>query len=337
VGAHVSVQLLEVDGLRVTVDAGTERVTPVDGVSLSLSRGESLGIVGESGSGKSLTLRAILGLLPATATVEGTIRFDGLACQPSPGRAQSFTGHGAAMVFQEPMTAMNPTMRVGDLVGEGVRQTGLRGSRARDAVVQLLRDVGMPDPVRRARAWPHQLSGGLRQRAMIAAAPSTSPDLLLCDEPTTALDVTVQDQILGLLTRLRHERDMAMLFVTHDLAVVAEVCDRIAVMYAGQIVEHGRTDVILGHPQHPYTMALVAAAPTFQVGDGPVRGIGGQPPDPRAFPRGCRFAPRCAHARNSCTTSAMAEVDARAGAAATRHDTQCIRVGELELGLERAL
>lgn len=284
--------LLTVDDLSVRLTHSGRTVTPVEEVSFTLAAGEALGIVGESGSGKSLTLRAVLGLLPPGGELDGSIRFD----PPDLTRRR-----GIGMIFQEPMTALNPTMRVGDLVAEGARnRAGLSRAAARERAVELLRSAGVPEPDRRARMWPHQLSGGLRQRVMIAAALSTDPALLLCDEPTTALDVTIQDQILGLLTRLRHDLDMAMLFVSHDLAVVAEVCDRIAVMYAGRIVETGAVDDVLTRPRHPYTAALLASVPSFHAAAERLAGIGGRPPDPRAFPPGCRFAPRCGFAREDC-------------------------------------
>ena len=295
--------LLDVTDLRVRLTAGSARIAPVDGVSLSVARGQALGIVGESGSGKSLTLKAILGLLPAGSQVDGSLR---LRLSPdsddevSPGQLR---GRGVSMIFQEPMTALNPTMRVGDLVAEGARRTGLSRRAAKLRAVELLDAVGIPNPQQRARMWPHELSGGLRQRVMIAAALSTQPALLLCDEPTTALDVTVQDQILGLLAQLRRDLDMALVFVTHDLAVIAEVSDRIAVMYAGRIVETGDTDDVLAAPRHPYTAALIASALSFNKGSGLLEGIGGQPPDPRAFPDGCRFAPRCRFARTDCRSA----------------------------------
>lgn len=294
---------MEVSDLRVLLQAGSRQIAPVDGISFSVGRGEVLGIAGESGSGKSLTLRAILGLLPPGSSVEGQLRFAaGENAAPEMYEPESARGRGIAMIFQEPMTALNPTMRVGDLVAEGPRiHRGLTKSDARRAAVELLGWLGVPDPERRARMWPHQLSGGLRQRVMIAAALSTEPKLLLCDEPTTALDVTIQDQILGLLLRLRAERDMSIVIVTHDLAVIGEVCDRLAIMYAGQIVETGGVEAVLSAPQHPYTAALLRSVPSFQSGSELLEGIGGRPPAPRDFPPGCRFAPRCKFAREDCS------------------------------------
>ncbi|MCD2442524.1 ABC transporter ATP-binding protein [Agromyces sp. SYSU K20354] len=292
--------VLSVDDLHVQLTLGGRTLSPVDGVSFHVAAGESLGIVGESGSGKSLSLRAVLGLLPSGGESDGSIRFAFERGEIS-GDVEQVRGHGVAMVFQEPMTALNPTMRAGDLIAEAVRvRSGLSRRAAKARVIELMASVGIPDPARRARMWPHELSGGLRQRVMIAAALATEPELLLCDEPTTALDVTIQDQILGLLRRLREERGMSMVFVSHDLAVVAEVCDRVAVMYAGRIVETGPVDEVLRSPRHPYTAALLASAPSFQGGGGALATIPGSPPDPREFPSGCRFAARCAFARDDC-------------------------------------
>lgn len=320
------VALLSVEGLRIRFETPVGTLTPVDGVSFSVGRGEVLGIAGESGSGKSLTLRSILGLLPPNANVEGDLRFSREGGPPVPFAPEAVRGHGAAMIFQEPMTALNPTMRVGDLVSEAprMRERWPRGE-ARRRAVELLRSVGIPDPERRLHAWPHQLSGGLRQRVMIATALSAAPRLLLCDEPTTALDVTIQDQILGLLLRLREERGMSIVFVTHDLAVIGEVCDRLAIMYAGQIIETGSTDEVLAAPRHPYTAALLRSLPSVaQDGSRRLEGIGGVPPDPRAFPEGCRFAPRCRFARSDCTR-AMYRLVAAGGRA-----TACIHPEVLE-------
>jgi ABC-type dipeptide/oligopeptide/nickel transport system ATPase component len=235
----------------------------VNGVSLRVRAGECLGIVGESGSGKSLTLRAVIGLLPRGIRVTGGRAQFGATEGSEPGayRAADVRGSGMAMVFQEPMTALNPTRRVGDIVADGVAAaSGVGRRQARRTAVTLLGECGIPDPERRARAFPHQLSGGLRQRAMIAAALSGNPRLLLCDEPTTALDVTVQSQILRLLDRLRRERGLALLFVSHDLPVVAQLAQRIAVMRSGSIVEDGNVDQIIGRPRHEYTQSLIAAA-----------------------------------------------------------------------------
>jgi oligopeptide/dipeptide ABC transporter ATP-binding protein len=301
--AEMSRTVLNVEDLRVGLELGGTALQPVDGVSFHVAAGESLGIVGESGSGKSLTLRAVLGLLPPGGTADGSIRFAFDRGEIS-GDVEHVRGRGVAMVFQEPMTALNPTMRVGELIAEAVRvRTRLPRRAARARVVELMASVGIPEPERRARMWPHELSGGLRQRVMIAAALATEPELLLCDEPTTALDVTIQAQILELLRRLREERGLAMVFVSHDLAVVSEVCDRVAVMYAGRIVETGPVEEVLRAPMHPYTAALLASAPSFHDDGEALATIPGSPPDPRRFPPGCRFAERCAFAREDCRSA----------------------------------
>lgn len=316
----MSQRLLEVSDLEVTVQRRGVDITPVDGVTLTLDRGEILGIAGESGSGKTLTLRSILGMLPHGARVEGNLRFASDDGAPAPFEPKDVHGHGISIIFQEPMTALNPTMRVGDLIAEGPRiHHGLDRAEARARAIELMRLVGIPNPERRSRMWPHQLSGGLRQRVMIATALSTEPKLVLCDEPTTALDVSVQDQILGLLQDLRQRLDMAIIFVSHDIAVLGELCDRLAIMYAGQIVETGPTDDVIAHPKHPYTAALMASVPSFQGIEGELEGISGHPPDPQAFAPGCRFAPRCAHAQPDCLTTTY-----ELAAISERRATSCI-------------
>jgi len=288
----VSGPVLEVEGLRV----GFGDAHPVDGVSFSVAPGECLGLVGESGSGKSLTLRAALGLLPpAAAVTAGELRFDGAAYA-----AADVRGHGISMIFQEPMSALNPLMRVGDLIAEALRARGTARAAARTRAVALMDDVGIPDPARRARAWPHELSGGMRQRVMIAMALAGEPRVLLCDEPTTALDVTVQDQILDLLDGLRRDRGLAIVFVTHNLALIDRVAQRLAVMYAGRIVETGAVGRVLAAPHHPYTARLLGCVPELDHPAARLDTIPGRPPDPRDYPGGCRFAPRCKHAVERC-------------------------------------
>ena len=315
----MSGNILEVEDLEVSFTAHGRTVTPVDGVSLAVRRGEALGIAGESGSGKSLTLKSIIGLLPPNSAIAGDLRYaleggDPVAYDPT-----DVHGHGISIIFQEPMTALNPTMRVGDLIAEGPRiHHGLDKKAARAKAVELMRQVGIPTPERRAKMWPHQLSGGLRQRVMIATALSTQPSLLLCDEPTTALDVSIQDQILGLLQELRVSLGMSIVFVSHDLAVLGELCDRLAIMYAGRIVETGPTESVIADPQHPYTAALMASAPSFDSSAEQLQGIEGRPPDPRAFPPGCRFAPRCKYAADDCTTAVHELRDVSPG-----HTTAC--------------
>jgi ABC-type dipeptide/oligopeptide/nickel transport system ATPase component len=257
--------LLSIESLTVRFPSAAGTVAAVRDVSLDIGVGESLGLVGESGSGKSVTSLAILRLLPPQAQVGGVIRFDGedlLANDAA--EMQKVRGARISMIFQEPMTALNPVMRVGDQVSEAVAAHGHPKREAEQRAVQALGDVGIPEPERRARDYPHQLSGGQRQRVMIAMAIVNRPQLLIADEPTTALDVTVQAQILELLAELRHKFGLAMLFISHDLAVVSQVADRVAVMYAGSIVEQGSVAEIFRSPEHPYTRGLLHSVPTLR-------------------------------------------------------------------------
>ncbi|MXW35072.1 MAG: ABC transporter ATP-binding protein [Acidimicrobiaceae bacterium] len=313
--------MLSIRNLQVSFAFQHGTIVPVDGVDLDLGEGEVLGIAGESGSGKSLTLRSIIGLLPRGASATGDLRFSVDGGSPAAYDPAEVRGRSISMVFQEPVTALNPTMRVGDLVSLGIRLRGGRSKRrARTDAIDLMRQVGIPMPGRRARAWPHELSGGLRQRVMIATALSTRPRLLLCDEPTTALDVTVQRQILNLLSGLVAELGMSMIFVTHDLPVLRQLADRIAVMYAGRIVEVNDTEALFSAPRHPYTHALMRAAPVIDIRNEELAGIGGRPPDPRNFGGGCRFRDRCAHALPECVEASYRLVATSDGAASA-----CIR------------
>jgi peptide/nickel transport system ATP-binding protein len=291
-------RVLEVENLRISFPTGTgARFYPVDGVSFSLERGETLALVGESGSGKSLTSLALLQLVPAPGRIDGGSRIrlgdsDVLALR---GEAlRQVRGRRIGMVFQDPMTSLNPVFRVGDQIVEGIlAHFKMPRSEARARALQLLQEVGIPDPGDRLRAYPHQLSGGMRQRVMIAIALAAEPDILVADEPTTALDVTVQAQILEVLDRLRASRGMAVLLITHDLGIVAGRADRVAVMYAGQIVEETQTARLFANPSHPYTQGLFASVPRLT---GPLQRltpIRGTIPAPTAWPSGCRFRPRC--------------------------------------------
>ncbi|RFA08238.1 hypothetical protein B7R54_02610 [Subtercola boreus] len=312
---------LRVDDLHVAISRGHSIIDAVTGVTFDLERGETLGIVGESGSGKSLTLRAAMGALPRGAEISGgDILVDGDVMKPDQRRPH------VAMIFQDPLGALNPTRRVGrQIMDAALSREGVTKKQAAERALQLLKDVGISDAARRMRMWPHELSGGLRQRIMIAMALATDPEVLLCDEPTTALDVTVQDQILGLLDQIRRERNVALVFVTHDLAVVANLCQRIAVMYAGEIVEVGPAAEVLTSPKHPYTRALLDASITAEVR--PFRPIPGLPPDPTTFTDTCRFAARCGFATDSCRT-----VPTTLGVGA--HVSNCIRESELALETE---
>ena len=299
----MSAPILDVRDLRVELPLSRGTVHAVDGASLQVGAGEAFGLVGESGCGKSMTLRAIMGLLPRPGhIVGGEVLFEGEdLVTASPRRLRDVRGGSIAMIFQEPMTALNPVMRVGDQISEGPQvHLGLSRTAARERALDLMRRVGIPDPVRRARAYPHELSGGLRQRIMIAIALSCDPKLILCDEPTTALDVTIQDQILKLLLNLRREFGVSVVFVTHDLAVVAETCERLAVMYAGQIVETGTVDEVFRAPRHPYTLGLLRSVPDFDSVQDSLSAIQGAPPDLVLPPPGCRFHPRCPFAQDDC-------------------------------------
>jgi peptide/nickel transport system ATP-binding protein len=289
--------------LTVRFAASGGEVNAVNGVTLSLAAGEVLCIIGESGSGKSVTLRALMRLLPEQRTrITGAIEVDGRnVLGLSPREMRDLRGGYVSMIFQEPMTALDPVYTIGSLISETVRRhTGVSAQAARARALELLELVGVPSAARRLDAYPHELSGGLRQRAMIALALSCGPRLLLADEPTTALDATVQIQVLLLLRRLRAELGMAMIFVTHDLGVAAEIADRVAVMYAGRIVEEGSVASVLMKPLHPYTMGLLACSIENAAPGDDIEAIPGAPPDLRALPPGCAFAPRCRFAISAC-------------------------------------
>jgi oligopeptide/dipeptide ABC transporter ATP-binding protein len=296
--------ILEVRDLRVEFPLARGVLRAVDGASFDVRRGEALGLVGESGSGKTMALRALVGLLPRAARpAAGAILFEGEdLARSSPDRRRRVRGREIAIVFQEPMTALNPVMRVGDQIAEGpLARLGYGRRRARGRALELMRLVGIPDPSHRYDAYPHELSGGMRQRVMIAIALSLDPKLILCDEPTTALDVTIQDQILRLLATLRDELGLSVVFVSHDLAVIAETCERVAVMYAGQVVETGPVETVFREPRHPYTLSLLRSVPSFDRVGGELVSIPGSPPDLAAPPPGCRFHPRCPFAQPDCT------------------------------------
>src|SRR5450432_4148262 len=305
-GTDVTGPMLEVRDLHVQITSRRGLVRAVDGVSFEVARGDALGIVGESGSGKSMTLRAILGVLPPEARVtSGQILLDGQDLVPlRQSDLNKIRGPKISMIFQEPMSALNPVMRVGAQIAEGpIVHQGLSRSKAAERALGLMRRVGIPDPQRRARAYPHEFSGGMRQRVMIAIALACEPEIILCDEPTTALDVTIQDQILRLLARLCRESGVSLVFVTHDLPVVAQVCQQLAVMYGGQLVECGPVREVLHDPRHPYTLGLVRSAPDFDNVRESLIPIPGSPPSLVTPPSGCRFHPRCAFAEDDCRTT----------------------------------
>jgi oligopeptide/dipeptide ABC transporter ATP-binding protein len=290
--------MLEVEELRVSFPgAGGARTYPVDGVSFTLARGETLAVVGESGSGKSLTSLALLRLVPPPGRVEpgSRVRLGGQDVLALEGNAlREIRGRRIGMIFQDPMTSLNPVFTVEAQITEGIHAHFAVSKReARERALHLLQEVGIPDPAARLHAYPHQLSGGMRQRVMIAIALAAEPEILVADEPTTALDVTVQAQILEVLDRLRDARGMAVLLITHDLGIVAGRADRVLVMYAGQVVEEAATAELFANPSHPYTQGLFASVPRLT---GPVRRltpIAGTVPPPSAWPSGCRFRTRC--------------------------------------------
>jgi len=296
--------LLEVKGLRTHFASERGEVRAVDGVDLRLERGRTLGIVGESGCGKSVTALSIMGLIPQPPgrIAAGEVLLDGEdLLKQSPARLRDLRGDKLAMIFQEPMTSLNPAFRVGEQIAEAlIRHKRISLKEANLASVEMLRRVRIPSPEQRARDYPHQLSGGMRQRVMIAMALACNPQLLIADEPTTALDVTIQAQILELMRTLRAELGTAIILITHDLGVVAELADEVMVMYAGQVVERCRAERLFVEPQHPYTIGLLGSIPRLHLEQERLAAIEGVVPDAAAFPEGCRFHPRCPFAIEQC-------------------------------------
>ena len=295
--------LLDVEGLSVTFAGDEGAVRAVDGVSFSLKRGETLSVVGESGCGKSVTALAVMGLLPPKGVRRaGQIKFDD-ADLAGLDRAELAALRGArlAMIFQEPMTSLNPAFTIGDQITEAIRRhRNCTKAEARLRAIEMLRRVRIPAPERRFKEYPHKLSGGMRQRVMIAMALACDPELLIADEPTTALDVTIQAQVLDLMRKLRAETGTAIMLITHDLGVVAEMADRVIVMYAGQIVEEAPVAAIFARPEHPYTVGLLGSIPRLDKTRGRLPAIEGTVPSPTAMPDGCRFARRCPFADARC-------------------------------------
>jgi len=300
--------LLEVNNLRTYFPTRRGLVRAVDGVSFYLDRGELLGLVGESGCGKSMTALSVMRLIaPPGKIVEGEILFDGQdLLKLSDAEMRQMRGDDIAMIFQDPMTSLNPVFTVGEQIAEALRlHRKLSRKEATRAAIEAMREVAIPDPARRIDDYPHQLSGGMRQRVMIAMALACNPKLLIADEPTTALDVTIQAQILELLDELRKQRELAVLLITHDLGVVAEVADRVAVMYTGRIVEESPVDELFARPKHPYTEGLLRSVPKLTsehvARKERLETIDGTVPRPTDLPRGCHFAPRCSHRMPRCT------------------------------------
>jgi oligopeptide transport system ATP-binding protein len=324
------VPLLEVTDLRTHFHTRSGVYRAVDGVSFSIERGETLGIVGESGSGKSVTCYSLMGLVPQPPgrIASGRALFDGvdlLHC--SPAEARAIRGKRIAMVFQDPMTSLNPYLRISEqLIEPLIIHEKIARSAALARGLEMLEAVGINDPARRLHQYPHEFSGGMRQRVMIAMALITRPELLIADEPTTALDVTVQAQILELFKKLQREFGMAVIFITHDLAVVSELCNRVQVMYAGRLLERAPTRTLFDRPRHPYTLALQRSIPGLQPKGATLYTIPGLPPDLSTRPQGCPFAPRCEQATDTCRGD-----DVELRAVGDRHESACLRVQRGEI------
>jgi peptide/nickel transport system ATP-binding protein len=320
--------LVEIKDLTVKFVSRDATVQAVNGVSFEMMPGEVLCIIGESGSGKSVTMRALMQLLPKRrAVLSGHMRVGDYDIRALSARQMSdVRGSTISMVFQEPMTALDPVYTIGEQIAETVirhESCSLKAAMAR--ALELLQVVKIPSPERRLKAYPHELSGGLRQRAMIALALSCRPSLLLADEPTTALDATVQIQVLILLRKLQKELGMGVIFVTHDLGVAAQIADKVAVMYAGRIVEYGDVRDVLMRPQHPYTLGMLASTVHGQSRDKDIEAIPGSPPDMRRLPPGCSFAPRCRYAEAECIVAVPAATDLTPG-----HRVACIKAPNLQ-------
>ena len=295
--------MLDIQDLHIRFRNAPEGREAVKGISLHMDEGEILGLVGESGSGKTVTAMALAGLLSHAKTeLSGAIFFQGLdLLQASRETVRALRGKEIAVVFQEPMTSMDPVMRIGPQVEEAlVVHTKLSAEERRARALQAMADAELPEPETLYRKYPHELSGGMLQRAMVAAAIISEPKLLICDEPTTALDVTIQAQVLDMINSLKKEFNTAMLLITHDLGVVAETCDRVAIMYAGQIVEYGNLEAIFDHTAHPYTQGLFGSIPRLDLDVETLEPIQGLMPDPANLPTGCKFHPRCPYATEMC-------------------------------------
>ena len=298
-----SAPLLAIENLKVVFHGERGRTThAVDTVDLTIDRGITLGIVGESGCGKSVTALAVMGLLSEAGDVSGIVRFEGVDLLAlSPAEVCDLRGNRLAMIFQEPMTSLNPSYSIGEQIMEPlVRHRGMSRGQARSRAIELLRRVHIPAPERRIDDYPHKLSGGMRQRAMIAMALACEPALLIADEPTTALDVTIQAQILDLVRELKAASRAAIVLITHDLGVVAEICEEVAVMYAGEVVERAPVEALVERPEHPYTVGLFGSLPRLDRQSEELAAIEGMVPDMSVLPSGCRFAPRCPFADDRC-------------------------------------
>ena len=332
--------LLQIEHLETCFFTKAGVLKAVDDVSITIPAGKTVGLVGESGCGKSMTAMSVMGLVGKPGKVtEGRIlyRRDGEEAQdllalPAKARRQ-ISGDKLSMIFQEPMTSLNPVMTVGKQVRESllIHEKGISKEQAKERVLELFRQVGIPDPARRYASYPHQLSGGLRQRVMIAMAMACNPDLLIADEPTTALDVTIEAQILHLMRKLQQEHGTSILMITHNLGVVAEICDYVYVMYAGKVVEYSEVHELFQHTSHPYTQGLIRSLPKMEAGQGKLYNIKGMVPDLLHLPQGCRFAPRCEHACERCHCEMPPLYDIGGG-----HLVRCVLYEEQGMPVETA-
>ncbi len=326
----VTDQLLQVEGLSVRLPVSGEMRTVLDGVSFAIAPGEALGLVGESGSGKSMTVRSISRLLPPGAEVDGTVTFDGRDVYSLRGGQLRSFRHEASVIFQDPRAHTNPVRRIGDFMTETLRESISRKDADKQAV-EMLSQVGIDDGARRLKQYPHELSGGMLQRVMIATALLTNPRLILADEPTTALDVTIQAEVMAIIDDLRKEFGVSLLFITHDLDLASAVCDRTAVMYAGQLVELQRADSLHNDPYHPYTAALSGARPSIANTAPRLTAIPGRPVSAYEAPAGCAFAPRCPYAEDRCRAARPELRDFADG------KVRCVRAEELRGSMKAAV
>lgn len=312
--------LLHIENLKTVISSKDGKLVPVDGVDITIPKGKTVGIVGESGCGKSMTAMSIMGLLPNTTHIEeGKILFQDMdLTKLNPKELRKITGDKISIIFQEPMTSLNPVIQVGKQVREAILlHEKISKEEAKQRVIEIFRQVGIPEPERRYNAYPHQLSGGLRQRVMIGMAMVCNPDLLIADEPTTALDVTIEAQILHLMRQLQKDKGTSIMMITHNLGVVAEICDQVYVMYAGKVVESAEVHELFQNPKHPYTQGLLGALPKMDSRQR-LNSIDGMVPTLKDMPTGCRFAPRCPMATQKCKEEQPALVDVTAG-----HQVRC--------------
>ena len=312
--------LLHIENLKTVISSKDGKLVPVDGVDITIPKGKTVGIVGESGCGKSMTAMSIMGLLPNTTHIEeGKILFQDMdLTKLNPKELRKITGDKISIIFQEPMTSLNPVIQVGKQVREAILlHEKVSKEEAKQRVIEIFRQVGIPEPERRYNAYPHQLSGGLRQRVMIGMAMVCNPDLLIADEPTTALDVTIEAQILHLMRQLQKDKGTSIMMITHNLGVVAEICDQVYVMYAGKVVESAEVHELFQNPKHPFTQGLLGALPKMDSRQR-LNSIDGMVPTLKDMPTGCRFAPRCPMATQKCREEQPALVDVTA-----EHQVRC--------------